>query len=71
MEPREQRAMAVENAVTLRIRMDIPQLKRDLLTPYAKPKFANEVFIRALGAINLLERDIQELLARPTPPEGK
>ena len=52
---------AVDNAVELRIRMDLKQLKKDLLTPYPQPKFAGQVFIRALGAINLLEKDLERL----------
>jgi hypothetical protein len=55
---------AVSEAVILNIRADIPQLKKDLMVPYPKSAFANDVFTRALGAINVLERDVELLRAK-------
>ena len=55
------RDRAVSEVVILSIRADIPQLKKDLMVPYPKSKFANDVFTRALGAINVLERDVELL----------
>ena len=58
---RAARQRIVDGVVALNIRADIEKLKRDLLTPFPESKFAGKVFLRALGAINLLQRDIQQM----------
>ena len=62
MRTKKTMAEAVDNAVELRIRMDIEQIKKDLLTPFPKSKFAGQVFLRALGAINLLQKDLKRIV---------
>jgi len=52
---------AVSETVILNARLDAEQLKKDLLVPYPPPKLGNDVFIRALRYINVLERDVELL----------
>jgi hypothetical protein len=61
MRTKKTMAEAVDKAVELRIRMDIEQIKKDLLTPFPRSKFAGQVFLRALGAINLLQKDLKRI----------